>query len=64
VESEASENADSFSWWISRAINEVQPDLVIHGHVHHSERLEVIIGKTRVINVAFPATKKITEILL
>jgi Icc-related predicted phosphoesterase len=64
VESEVSEDSDSFSWWISQAINKVQPNLVIHGHVHHSERPEVIVGKTRVINVAFPATKKVTEILL
>lgn len=64
VESEVNENTDSFSWWISQAIQEVQPDLVIHGHVHHSKRHEVTVGKTRVINVAFPATKKVTEILL
>jgi Icc-related predicted phosphoesterase len=64
VESNNQDDMDSFSWWISQAINDVQPNLVIHGHIHFSERLEVTVGKTRVINVAFPASKKITEISL
>ena len=53
-----------YSWWISKTIEDVQPDIVIHGHLHMSDRLETTIGKTRIINVAFPAVGKITEIVL
>ncbi|MHA2379014.1 MAG: metallophosphoesterase family protein [Candidatus Thorarchaeota archaeon] len=55
-------NVNSFSWWISEATEDVQPDLVIHGHVHSPIRHSVIIGQTRTINVAFPARRKVTEI--
>ena len=64
VESGSQDDMDSFSWWVSQAINDIKPDFVIHGHVHISEKLEVVIGKTKIINVAFPASKNITEILL
>jgi Icc-related predicted phosphoesterase len=53
-----------YSWWISKTIEDVQPDIVIHGHLHRSERLETTIGETRIINAAFPAVGKITEIAL
>ena len=51
-----------YSWWMSKTIEDVQPDIVIHGHLHRSDRLETAIGKTRIINVAFPAVGKVTEI--
>lgn len=54
----------TFSWWISKTIEKVQPNLVVHGHLHNSRRQEVTIGQTRIINVAFPAVKRVTEIQL
>ncbi len=53
---------EAFSWWISKTFQEAQPDLIIHGHVHYAIKPEVRIGSTQIINVAFPATHKITEI--
>lgn len=55
---------DSFSWWISKATESVQPDLIIHGHVHNPMRIDARIGKTRVFNVAFPARREVTQIIL
>lgn len=57
-------DVDSFSWWISQATESVQPDLIIHGHVHNPTRTSGTIGQTRVFNVAFPAREKVTEIIL
>jgi Icc-related predicted phosphoesterase len=64
--SESIDDSDvsEYSGWISKTIEDVQPDVVIHGHLHRATRLEVLIGKTRIINVAFPAVGKITEIVL
>jgi Icc-related predicted phosphoesterase len=56
--------ADSFSWWISQVTHSVQPDLIIHGHVHNPTRANVIVGKTGVLNVAFPARGEVTQITL
>ncbi|MFX1473571.1 MAG: hypothetical protein ACFFBM_13770, partial [Promethearchaeota archaeon] len=53
-----------YSWWMSKIIEDVQPDIVIHGHLHRSGRSETTIGNTRIINVAFPAVEKITEIAI
>ncbi|MFW9794033.1 MAG: metallophosphoesterase [Candidatus Thorarchaeota archaeon] len=55
---------DSFSWWISKAIETIQPSLIIHGHHHDSLKQIVTIGSTRVYNVALPAVGSITEIEL
>ncbi|MFW9800248.1 MAG: metallophosphoesterase [Candidatus Thorarchaeota archaeon] len=57
-------NRNRFSWWISRTIDEVAPDLVIHGHIHNPARRIVTIGKTRAINVAFPSRREVTEIAI
>ena len=57
-------HVDSLSWWISRATDSVQPDLIIHGHVHHPRRRSAVVGQTRVLNVAFPARRSVTEIIL
>jgi Icc-related predicted phosphoesterase len=64
--SERSNDADvsEYSWWISKIIKEVQPNLVIHGHTHGSKMLRTSIGRTRIFNVAFPATNTVTEIVL
>lgn len=56
--------ADSFSWWISQATESIQPDLVIHGHVHNPMKTNARIGRTRVFNVAFPARGEVTQIIL
>ncbi|MFX1369837.1 MAG: metallophosphoesterase, partial [Promethearchaeota archaeon] len=53
-----------FSWWITEATKEFSPNLIIHGHTHISTRLWTEIGRTRVCNVAIPATGRITEIQL
>jgi len=37
---------------VRKAIEELNPDLVICGHVHEGEGIEEMIGKSRVINVA------------
>jgi Icc-related predicted phosphoesterase len=60
----SNDDMDSFSWWISEAIKESQPNLVIHGHVHNPKKRRVVVGDTLVINVAFPDYDKITEIIL
>lgn len=36
---------------VRRAIEDLQPDIAISGHVHEAEGIEEKIGKTRVINV-------------
>jgi Icc-related predicted phosphoesterase len=36
---------------LRKAIEEIQPDLFIHSHIHELEGAEQKIGKTRVINV-------------
>ncbi len=56
--------ADSFSWWVSQVTESVQPDLIIHGHVHNPEKANAKIGQTRVFNVAFPARREVTQITL
>lgn len=55
---------ESFTWWISEALENAHPDLIIHGHVHYATNPETTVGATRITNVAFPATRKITEIEL
>jgi Icc-related predicted phosphoesterase len=57
-------NVSEYSWWISKIIKEVQPNLVIHGHIHGSKMLRTSIGRTRIFNVAFPASNTVTEIVL
>ncbi|MBU1974600.1 MAG: metallophosphoesterase, partial [Nanoarchaeota archaeon] len=36
---------------VRKAIDEFQPDLHLCGHMHESDGIEEMIGKTRVINV-------------
>ncbi|MFW9921362.1 MAG: hypothetical protein ACFFED_17310, partial [Candidatus Thorarchaeota archaeon] len=52
----------SFTWWISEVFANVSPDYIIHGHIHYATNPEAQIGSTKVMNVAYPATRKITEI--
>jgi Icc-related predicted phosphoesterase len=58
------EDTRSFSWWVSKAIKNVTPDLIVHGHVHTPSETEVLIGSTTVHNVALPAVGSITELFL
>jgi len=44
---------------MEEAIRETQPDIVVHGHAHHAKRLEAVIGRSIVVNVAFPARRDI-----
>lgn len=58
----------SFAWLGSRKfytlISNLQPDLVIHGHVHNSTTHNASIGTTVVRNVALPAVGSITQLQL
>jgi Icc-related predicted phosphoesterase len=62
------EDDRSFAWLGSRKfytlISDLQPDLVIHGHVHNSTAHKASIGTTVVRNVAFPAVGSITQLQL
>lgn len=51
---------NSGSKGLKRIIDELQPDLLLCGHIHEASGTEDIIGKTRIINVA--KTSKIIEI--
>ncbi len=63
-ETKHSDGLESFSWWISKAIREKQPNLVVHGHIHTPDKRTSVIGNTEVINVAFPNSFELTELLL
>jgi Icc-related predicted phosphoesterase len=41
-----------------------QPDYWLHGHTHLGSKLEVEVGRTRVLNVSLPARRKITVITI
>lgn len=51
---------NSGSKGLKRIIDELQPDLLLCGHIHEASGTEDIIGRTRIINVA--KTSKIIEI--
>lgn len=55
---------DSFTWWIDDIFNHIAPDVIVHGHIHYSKNPVVQIRDTKVVNVAFPATRGITCIEL
>ncbi len=60
------EDLRSFAWLGSRkfykVVEEQQPDLVIHGHVHDSVVHEAQIGSSLIRNVSLPAVKCVTEL--
>ncbi len=64
IETCQGEDQRAFAWLGSRkfytVINNTQPDLVLHGHVHNSVIHEAKVGATLIRNVALPAVKKIT----
>ncbi|MHA2462076.1 MAG: metallophosphoesterase family protein [Candidatus Thorarchaeota archaeon] len=64
IETSTGGDSDRFSWWVSKTVERVQPDLVVHGHVHNATNLEITIGQTSIFNVAFPASRKITQFQL
>lgn len=41
---------------ITKAIHDFSPDILIHGHIHETEGIEHMIGKTRVVNVGKEGT--------
>jgi Icc-related predicted phosphoesterase len=53
-----------FSWWVSRGVEKVSPNLIIHGHVHNSTSNKVELGTTTIRNVALPVVGSITELTL
>ncbi len=62
------EDFRSFAWLGSRkfykVVEEQQPDLVIHGHVHNSYVYEAKLGSSLIQNVSLPAVKDVTELVL
>jgi Icc-related predicted phosphoesterase len=66
IETCEGEEARNFAWLGSRKfytiISNLQPNLVIHGHVHNSVSHEAKIGATLVRNVALPAVDRITQL--
>ena len=52
----------SFSWWGSEIFKESKPDYIIHGHTHRQDPADIIINGIRVLNVAFPARRSVTEL--
>jgi len=60
------ESERSFAWLGSRkfyrVVEEQQPDLVIHGHVHNATKHKAMIGTSLVHNVSLPAVGSITEL--
>jgi Icc-related predicted phosphoesterase len=51
-----------YSSAMEKAILESKPDIVIHGHAHHSKKLEAKLGPVKVYNVALPARHDVTVI--
>lgn len=66
IETCEGEDERGFAWLGSRKfytiISNVQPNLVVHGHVHNSIAHEAKIGATLVRNVALPAVGRITQL--
>ncbi|MFW9918583.1 MAG: metallophosphoesterase [Candidatus Thorarchaeota archaeon] len=64
IETCQGEDQRAFAWLGSRkfytVISNIQPDLVIHGHVHNSVIHEAKVGATLIRNVALPAVGKLT----
>lgn len=56
--------SNEFSWWISKALENSPPNLIIHGHIHDATMGKVEIGTTTIRNVALPVTGSITELNL
>lgn len=49
---------------LEEVIRRRKPHMVIHGHAHNSKVHAIMIDKTQVYNVSFPATRKLTVIKL
>ncbi len=68
IETCEGEQTRSFRWLGSRkfynVISSEQPDVVIHGHVHNATVHKAFLRPTTVWNVAFPAVRQVTEIIL
>ena len=58
------ETETKFSWWFEKAVKDIRPSLIIHGHIHISTKNRVVVESTPVYNVALPAVGSITEIVL
>lgn len=60
------EDGRSFAWLGSRkfyqVVKDLQPDLVLHGHVHNSTKHKAMIGTSLIHNVSLPAVGSITEL--
>ncbi len=47
---------------LEKVLLKVGIPLAFHGHAHNSKKTEVVLGKTKVYNIALPARKSITTI--
>ncbi len=54
----------TFSWWLSCSFERVRPDMIIHGHIHYATNPNVMMHGIKIVNVAFPATREIMEIVI
>jgi len=64
LETENGTHPDAFSWWVSKAVQNAEPDVIVYGHVHVSARPATRIGQIRAVNVALPAVGRMTELQL
>jgi Icc-related predicted phosphoesterase len=55
---------NEFSWWVSKALEIVTPNYIIHGHIHDANMKKVEIGATTILNVALPVAGSVTELSL
>jgi len=64
VQAVSESDSNTFSWWVSKIVEVAPPDVIVHGHVHNSTHVKVMVSHTRVLNVAFPLVNKVTEFRL
>ena len=61
---ESQSERQAFSWWFGKAVKDIRPSLILHGHIHNSTKNRVVVESTPVYNVALPAVGSITELSL
>jgi len=56
------ETENAFSWWFEKAVKNIKPTLIVHGHIHNSSKNRVVVESTPIYNVSLPAVGSITEL--
>lgn len=59
---ETESNNPKFSWWFEKALKDVRPSMILHGHIHNSAKNRVMVESTPVYNVALPSVGSITQL--